>query len=122
MTVVLVLLFKGAFMDGVGIVLLILPVFLPIVQRLPIEEIGLVGQLEAKYVTVWFGVLLCMNMQVSFVSPPFGPAGFCLKSAAPPQTSQTDIVEGFRPFIFIQLLALAVVLIWPPIIEILLPG
>ena len=46
----------GAFMDWVGIVLLIIPVFLPIVQRMPIDEIGLIGHLEPQYVAVWFGV------------------------------------------------------------------
>ena len=116
----LILLFMGAFMDWVGIVLLIIPVFLPIVQRLPIEEIGLIGQLQPKYVAVWFGVLFCMNMQVSFLSPPFGPAAFYLKSVAPPHISLTDIFKGFLPFICIQLLALSVMLIWPPIVEILL--
>jgi len=116
----LILLFMGAFMDWVGIVLLIIPVFLPIVQRLPIEEIGLLGQLQPKYVAVWFGVLFCMNMQVSFLSPPFGPAAFYLKSVAPPHISLTDIFKGFLPFIGIQILALSVLLIWPPIVEILL--
>ena len=116
----LILLFMGAFMDWVGIVLLIIPVFLPIVQRLPIEEIGLLGQLQPKYLSVWFGVLFCMNMQVSFLSPPFGPAAFYLKSVAPPHISLTDIFRGFLPFICIQLCALSVLLIWPPIIEILL--
>ncbi len=116
----LILLFMGAFMDWVGIVLLIIPVFLPIVQRLPIEEIGLLGQLEPKNVAVWFGVLFCMNMQVSFLSPPFGPAAFYLKSVAPPHISLTDIFKGFLPFICIQLCALSVLLIWPPIVEVLL--
>ncbi len=117
----LMLLFMGAFMDWVGIVLLIIPVFLPIVQRLPIEEIGLLGDpLQAKYLSVWFGVLFCMNMQVSFLSPPFGPAAFYLKSVAPPHISLTDIFKGFLPFIFIQICALSVLLIWPPIVEILL--
>ena len=120
LTMMLILLFMGAFMDWVGIVLLIIPVFLPIVQRLPIEEIGLIGVLEPKYLAVWFGVLFCMNMQVSFLSPPFGPAAFYLKSVAPPHISLTDIFRGFLPFIGIQLLALAVMLIWPPIIELLL--
>ena len=120
LTMMLVLLFMGAFMDWVGIVLLIIPVFLPIVRRLPIEEIGLFGQLEPKYVAVWFGVLFCMNMQVSFLSPPFGPAAFYLKSVAPPHISLTDIFRGFLPFVCIQLLALAVMLAWPPIVEILL--
>ena len=94
-----ILLFMGAFMDWVGIVLLIIPVFLPIVQRLPIEEIGLIGELQPKYLAVWFGVLFCMNMQVSFLSPPFGPAAFYLKSVAPAHISLTDIFKGFLPFI-----------------------
>jgi TRAP-type mannitol/chloroaromatic compound transport system permease large subunit len=116
----LILLFMGAFMDWVGIVLLIIPVFLPIVQRMPIEEIGIWGELQPKNLSVWFGVLFCMNMQVSFLSPPFGPAAFYLKSVAPPHISLTDIFKGFMPFICIQLLALSVLLVWPPIIEILL--
>lgn len=121
LTMMLILLFMGAFMDWVGIVLLIIPVFLPIVKKLPIEEIGVIGQLEPKYVAVWFGVLFCMNMQVSFLSPPFGPAAFYLKSVAPPHISLTDIFKGFLPFICIQLLALSVLLFWPPIVEVLLP-
>ena len=121
LTMMLILLFMGAFMDWVGIVLLIIPVFLPIVRKLPIEEIGYIGQLDPKYLSVWFGVLFCMNMQVSFLSPPFGPAAFYLKSVAPPHISLTDIFRGFLPFICIQLLALSVMLIWPPIVEILLP-
>ena len=120
LTMMLILLFMGAFMDWVGIVLLIIPVFLPIVRKLPIEEIGFIGTLEPKYIAVWFGVLFCMNMQVSFLSPPFGPAAFYLKSVAPPHISLTDIFRGFLPFICIQLLALSVLLIWPSIVTLLL--
>ena len=119
LTMMLILLFMGAFMDWVGIVLLIIPVFLPIVQRLPIEEIGLIGQLEPQHVAIWFGVLFCMNMQVSFLSPPFGPAAFYLKSVAPPHISLTDIFKGFLPFIGVQLLALSILLIWPTIVTLL---
>ncbi|SFR42429.1 TRAP transporter large permease [Litoreibacter janthinus] len=117
----LILLFMGAFMDWVGIVLLIIPVFLPIVQRLPIEDIGLLGDLNPRHVAIWFGVVFCMNMQVSFLSPPFGPAAFYLKSVAPAHISLTDIFKGFLPFIGIQLVALSVLLIYPPIVSILLP-
>jgi TRAP-type mannitol/chloroaromatic compound transport system permease large subunit len=120
LTMMLILLFMGAFMDWVGIVLLIIPVFLPIIYRLPIEEIGLIGVLQPKYLSVWFGVVFCMNMQVSFLSPPFGPAAFYLKSVAPAHISLTDIFRGFLPFICIQLFALSVLLIWPPIVEVLL--
>ena len=120
LTMMLILLFMGAFMDWVGIVLLIIPVFLPIVKALPIDEIGFIGQLEPRYVAVWFGVLFCMNMQVSFLSPPFGGAAFYLKSVAPPEISLTDIFRGFVPFIGIQLIALSVMLIWPSIVTLLL--
>lgn len=124
MGIILVMMFifliMGMFMDWVGIVLLIMPVFLPIVVKLPIEEIGLIGQLEPKHVAIWFGVTFTMNMQVSFLSPPFGPAAFYLKSVAPPHISLTDIFKGFLPFIGIQLLALSVLLIWPGVVAILL--
>ncbi|WP_342077619.1 TRAP transporter large permease subunit [Yoonia sp. SS1-5] len=120
LTMMVILLFMGAFMDWVGIVLLIIPVFLPIVQRLPIEEIGFIGQLEPSQVAIWFGVLFCMNMQVSFLSPPFGPAAFYLKSVAPPHISLTDIFRGFLPFIGVQIVAISVLLIWPSIVTLLL--
>lgn len=117
----LILLFMGAFMDWVGIVLLIIPVFLPIVLRLPLDEIGIFGELNPRHVAIWFGVVFTMNMQVSFLSPPFGPAAFYLKSVAPPHITLTDIFKGFLPFIGIQLIALSVLLIYPPIVSILLP-
>ena len=120
LTMMAILLFMGAFMDWVGIVLLVIPVFLPIVQKLPIEEIGYIGQLAPHQVSIWFGVLFCMNMQVSFLSPPFGGAAFYLKSVAPPHISLTDIFKGFLPFILVQLLALTVLLVWPSIVLILL--
>lgn len=120
LVMMLVFLIMGMFMDWVGIVLLIMPVFLPIVVRLPAEEIGFLGSVDARYIPIWFGVVFCMNMQVSFLSPPFGPAAFYLKSVAPPEISLTDIFQGFLPFIALQLCALSVLLIWPPIITIFL--
>ncbi|RNF35017.1 TRAP transporter large permease [Paracoccus methylarcula] len=116
----LIFLMLGAFMDWVGIVLLVIPVFLPIVLKLPVEELGFFGSLEPSHVAIWFGVVFCMNMQVSFLSPPFGPAAFYLKSVAPPEISLTDIFRGFLPFIVIQLLALSLLLIWPPLVSVFL--
>ncbi|WP_417724045.1 TRAP transporter large permease [Salipiger sp.] len=124
MGIILVMMFvfliMGMFMDWVGIVLLIMPVFLPIVVKLPAEEIGWFGSVEARYIPIWFGVVFCMNMQVSFLSPPFGPAAFYLKSVAPAHISLTDIFRGFLPFIALQLLALSVLLAWPPIVTLFL--
>ncbi|MBN7783635.1 TRAP transporter large permease subunit [Ponticoccus gilvus] len=116
----LIFLIMGMFMDWIGIVLLIMPVFLPIVIRLPAEEIGWFGSIDPRFIPIWFGVVFCMNMQVSFLSPPFGPAAFYLKSVAPAHISLTDIFKGFLPFICLQLLALMVLLAWPPIITIFL--
>ncbi len=113
LTMMLILLFMGAFMDWVGIVLLIIPVFLPIVQRLPIEEIGLLGSLTPSHLSIWFGVLFCVNMQVSFLSPPFGPAAFYLKSVAPAHITLPDIFRGFLPFIGIQICVLMMILFFP---------
>lgn len=111
----LIFLFLGAFMDWTGIVLLVMPVFLPIVKKLPVEELGLFGSLDAAFVSVWFGILFCVNMQVSFLSPPFGPAAFYLKSVAPPYITLPDIFRGFLPFIGIQLVVLLLVLLFPEI-------
>lgn len=115
LSMMLLFLFLGAFMDWVGIVLLVMPVFLPIVLQLPVEQIGLFGSIEPRLVSVWFGILFCVNMQVSFLSPPFGPAAFYLKSVAPPHISLPDIFRGFLPFIGIQLIVLTIVLCLPAI-------
>ncbi|MBE3638445.1 TRAP transporter large permease subunit [Mangrovicoccus sp. HB182678] len=120
LVMMLIFLIMGMFMDWVGIVLLIMPVFLPIVLKLPVEELGVIGSLDPAHVAIWFGVVFCMNMQVSFLSPPFGPAAFYLKSVAPPSISLTDIFKGFLPFIALQLCALAVLLVWPSMVSIFL--
>ncbi|MEQ8355339.1 MAG: TRAP transporter large permease subunit [Kiloniellaceae bacterium] len=118
-----IFLILGALMDWVGIVLLVMPVFLPIVLKLPVEELGLTGALVAapSFVAVWFGILFCVNMQVSFLSPPFGPAAFYLKSVAPPQITLPDIFRGFLPFIALQLLVLTLVLLFPEITMLFAP-
>ena len=115
LTMMLILLFMGAFMDWVGIVLLIIPVFLPIVQRLPIEDIGFIGQLSPQHVAIWFGVLFCMNMQISYLTPPFGPAAFYLKGVVGDDISLADIYRSLVPFIGLQAIGLGVVLAFPQI-------
>ncbi|POF29758.1 TRAP transporter large permease [Roseibium marinum] len=120
LVMMVVFLIMGMFMDWVGIVLLIMPVFLPIVLAMPVEELGFFGNVEPRHVAIWFGVVFTMNMQVSFLSPPFGPAAFYLKSVAPPHISLTDIFKGFLPFIGIQLLALLTLLTWPNLVSVFL--
>jgi TRAP-type mannitol/chloroaromatic compound transport system permease large subunit len=115
LVMMLMFLFMGAFMDWVGIVLLVMPVFLPIVMKLPINEIGVFAPFvsDPRFIPVWFGILFCVNMQVSFLSPPFGPAAFYLKSVAPSHITLPDIFRGFLPFIAIQLFMLMVILFFP---------
>jgi TRAP-type mannitol/chloroaromatic compound transport system permease large subunit len=118
----------GALMDWVGIVLLVMPVFLPIVLSLEItytyfdfETFSFVtAELSNTQKKVWYGILFCVNMQVSFLSPPFGPAAFYLKSVAPPNITLPQIFAGFLPFICLQLTVLAIVLFFPGITLILL--
>ena len=121
LVMMVIFLFLGAFLDWTGIVLLVMPVFLPIVLKLPIDELGLTGGLSTEaMVRVWFGILFCVNMQVSFLSPPFGPAAFYLKSVAPPHISLPDIFRGFLPFICIQIFILALILFVPEITTVFL--
>ncbi len=111
-----IFLFLGAFMDWTGIVLLVMPVFLPIVLKMPMEELGLTGGLDSMtMVKVWFGILFCVNMQVSFLSPAFGPAAFYLKSVAPPDITLGTIFKALVPFICLQVLAVAILIIFPGI-------
>ncbi|QKV17521.1 TRAP transporter large permease [Oricola thermophila] len=96
----MILFVLGMFLDWVGIALLTMPIFVPII-------------IELGYDPVWFGVLFCMNMQVSFLSPPFGPAAFYLKSVAPPEISLGMIFRALLPFIALQVLALALLIAFP---------
>lgn len=123
LVMMVVFLFLGMLMDWVGIVLLVMPVFLPIILKLPAEELGLTGALATSpgFVAVWFGILFCVNMQVSFLSPPFGPAAFYLKSVAPAHITLPAIFRGFLPFIGIQLLVLAAILLFPEITMVFAP-
>lgn len=98
----LVLIILGLFIDWIGIVLLTMPIFVPIVESL-------------GYDAVWFGVLFCMNMQISYLSPPFGPACFYLKSVAPPDIQLGEIFRAMWPFIGLQAIGLLLVLLIPEI-------
>lgn len=97
-----ILLLLGMFLDWIGIVMLTMPIFVPIIKAL-------------GYDPIWFGIVFCINMQVSFLSPPFGPAAFYLKSVAPPDISLMDIYKSVWPFITMQLIALAMVLMFPQV-------
>ncbi len=102
LTMMGILVILGMFMDWIGILLLTSPIFVPIIVQLGFSPI-------------WYGVLFSLNMQVSFVSPPFGPACFYIKSVAPPQISLFDIFKGVTPFILLQILAITILVLYPDI-------
>ena len=97
-----ILIVLGLFMDWIGILLLTMPIFAPIIENL-------------GYNVIWFGILFCMNMQISFLSPPFGPAAFYLKGVAPPEISLQDIYRALWPFMLMQFAAILLVMAFPDI-------
>lgn len=92
----------GCIIDWIGILLLTAPIFVPVLVALGFDPI-------------WIGVLFCMNMQISYISPPFGPAAFYLKGAAPPGITMGDIFRSVWPFIGIQVLAVLLLVAFPDI-------
>ncbi len=102
----LILIFLGCFIDWVGIIMLTIPIFGPIIRQLGFDP-------------VWFGVLFAVNLQMSFLTPPFGYALFYLKGVAPPEVSTTDIWKSAAPFIGLQFLGLVLCMIFPDIILVL---
>ncbi len=92
----------GCFIDWIGILLLTAPIFVPVAVKLGFDP-------------VWLGVLFCMNMQISYISPPFGPAAFYLKGVTPPGISLTDIFRSIWPYLGLQVVALGLVIAFPQI-------
>ena len=98
----------GCFIDWIGILLLTAPIFVPVASALGFD-------------LVWLGVLFCMNMQISYISPPFGPAAFYLKGVVPKSVTLNDIFASIWPYLIIQFVALGLVIAFPQIV-LWLPG
>jgi tripartite ATP-independent transporter DctM subunit len=92
----------GCFIDWIGILLLTAPIFVPVVIALGFDP-------------VWMGVLFCMNMQISYISPPFGPAAFYLKGVTPAGITLGDIFASIWPYLGMQMVALGLVIAFPQI-------
>ena len=92
----------GCFIDWIGILLLTAPIFVPVAVKLGFDP-------------VWLGVLFCMNMQISYISPPFGPAAFYLKGVAPAGITLSDIFSSIWPYIGLQIVALGLLIAFPQI-------
>jgi tripartite ATP-independent transporter DctM subunit len=98
----LILLFLGCFVDQVSMMLITLPFFMPLVQRLDIEPI-------------WFGVMFLICMQLGLLTPPFGLLLFTMKGVAPPQITMQQIYSAAVPYILFGLAVLVAIFFFPPI-------
>jgi tripartite ATP-independent transporter DctM subunit len=104
----LILVFLGCFIDFIGILLLTMPLFVPIV-------------IELGYDPIWFGVLFCLNMQFSYITPPFGPSAFYLKGVVSDDITITEIYRSVLPYVLLIVIALGLVMAFPKI-ALWLPG
>lgn len=103
-----ILVILGTFMEWIAIVFITVPVFAPVIRDLA-PQLGL----EPDWAAVWFGVLFVMNIQIYFLSPPFGPACFWLKSVAPSHITLQQIFAAVIPFIGLQIIGLLIVMFFP---------
>ncbi|MEX0285634.1 MAG: TRAP transporter large permease subunit [Paracoccaceae bacterium] len=101
----------GFVLDWLEITLILLPIFAPIVAGLDFGN-GLSGEA----LLVWFGILVAVNLQTSFLTPPFGFSLFYLRGAAKDKLTTTEIYRGVLPFIVLQLLVLALLILFPGLI------
>lgn len=101
--VVMLLVFvAGFFIDFIEIIFIIVPIVAPVFVALGVD-------------LVWIGILLAINLQTSFLTPPFGFALFYLKGVAPPEVKTTDIYKGIIPFVIIQLIFLFILIQFPQV-------
>jgi tripartite ATP-independent transporter DctM subunit len=98
----------GFFLDWIEITLIVLPVFTPMIANLDFGD-----HVPKAEVLQWFAILMAVNLQTSFLTPPFGFALFYLKGIAPKEIKIESIYLGIIPFVVLQLMALIVVMVWP---------
>ncbi len=98
-----VVFFMGMFIDWAAILLVVVPIFTPIAMDLDFNPL-------------WFAMMICINLQTSFLTPPFGYSLFYFKGVAPPEYSMGDVYRGILPFVMIQIIALTTLIFFPQII------
>lgn len=101
--VMLMLFILGFFLDFIEITFIVLPILAPI-----LTDIG--------FDMVWFSILIAVNFQTSFLTPPFGFALFFLKGVSPPEMTTVEIYKGIVPFVIIQLIGLSLIILVPKIV------
>ena len=96
----LIIFVLGFFIEWIEISYIAVPLFLPVLAAAGVDM-------------VWLAALICVNLQTSFLTPPFGWALFFLRGAAPPEVKTGDIYRGVIPFVILQLLGLVLVFLFP---------
>jgi len=105
MTIIFLL---GFLFDWIEITLIVLPVFAPLMEIL---DFG--GHVPADQIVVWFAILVAVNLQTSYLTPPFAITLFYLRAIAPPQVRIQDLYRGVIPFVILQLIGLTAVIAFP---------
>jgi TRAP-type mannitol/chloroaromatic compound transport system permease large subunit len=100
LVVMLVMFLLGFVLDFIEITFVVVPIVGPILLGMGLDP-------------VWLGIMMAINLQTSFLTPPFGFALFYLRGVAPPEVTTADIYRGVVPFIAIQLLVLGLLALWP---------
>lgn len=100
LVVMLLMFFLGFVLDFIEITFVVVPIVAPILLAMGLDPI-------------WLGIMIAINLQTSFLTPPFGFALFYLRGVAPKEIKTTQIYKGVMPFILIQLIALAMLAQWP---------
>jgi tripartite ATP-independent transporter DctM subunit len=104
----LILLVLGMVLDIIGITVLLAPMFVPVIKQLGFDPL-------------WFGVLFNLNLQIAYLSPPFGYSMFYLKAVAPPDVTMTELYKSVVPYLILQVFGMALCMAFPQIIT-WLPG
>jgi tripartite ATP-independent transporter DctM subunit len=92
----------GCFLDPAGILLLTTPIFVPVIAKMGFDPL-------------WFGILFTVNMEMAYITPPFGFNLFILKGVSPPEISMADVYKSVWPFVLCQVICLGIVMLWPEI-------
>ena len=98
-----ILFILGFFISWQGLLYVVVPIFLPVAANLGFNPL-------------WFGLLICLNLQMSFLTPPFAYAIFFVKGSSPPEVKTVDIYRGVIPFVILQALAVFLCIVFPEII------
>ncbi len=103
--IMLICFILGMFIDWMGIVLIMVPIITPIAEVLGFHEL-------------WFAMMICVNLQMSFMTPPYAPAIFIARGAIPPDLEVTtgDIIRGIAPFVFLVMVGLGLFIVFPQIL------